>query len=108
MWRKQTVWGRKMTNHQIQFYQNKLEFEIDPSDLFALLSASEPVVVVDVRSAAAHQEEHIPGALNVPHRSMTEESVAGFDRRACASTPRQCHQRRAPEILTSQYQDRSC
>ena len=69
-----------MTNHQIQFYQNKLEFEIDPSDLFALLSASEPVVVVDVRSAAAHQEEHIPGALNVPHRSMTEESVAGFDR----------------------------
>ena len=69
-------------NHQVQFYQSKLEFEIDAWDLFALLSAGEPVVVVDARSAAAHREEHIPGALNVPHRSMTDEAVAGFDRAA--------------------------
>src|SRR5262249_35473067 len=73
-----TVRGSNMTNHQVQFYQSKLEFEIDAWDLFALLSAGEPVVVVDARSAAAYHEEHIPGALNVPHRPMTKEAAAGF------------------------------
>jgi rhodanese-related sulfurtransferase len=67
---------------QVQFYQCKLEFEIDAWDLFAVLSAGERVIVVDARSASAYQEEHIPGALNVPHRSMTEEAVEDFDQAA--------------------------
>jgi rhodanese-related sulfurtransferase len=67
---------------QVQYYLAKLEFEIDAWDLFAQLSAKDRVIVVDARSASAYEEEHIPGALTVPHRSMTVETVQGFDRTA--------------------------
>ena len=40
--------------NQIDYYQAKLDFEIDSADLFAALNAnSEDLVVVDARSAAA-------------------------------------------------------
>ena len=35
--------------NQIEFYRNKLLFEMDPSDLFEALENNEPVVVVDTR-----------------------------------------------------------
>jgi MFS family permease len=45
-----------------------------------------------------------PGTATSRQRTPTPSS----DRRACASLLRQCHQPRAPETLTSQYQDQSC
>ncbi|MES2111043.1 MAG: rhodanese-like domain-containing protein [Bacteroidota bacterium] len=66
----------------IEHYEHKLLFEMDPSDLFAALEAKENVVVIDARKDFAFEKEHIPGAINLPHRNMNEETTANFDRSA--------------------------
>ena len=64
----------------IEHYQNKLSFEMDPSDLFSALEAGEQVVVIDTRKSFGFEREHIPGAINLPHREMNEQTTAGFDK----------------------------
>ena len=58
----------------------KLDYEIDSWDLSVALGAGERVVVVDARSLEAFAAEHIPGAINLPHRQMTAESLAELSR----------------------------
>ncbi len=60
---------------QLKYYQEKLEYETDPSDLFQALTNMEAIVVLDARSTAAFEKEHIPGAINIPHREMTREKT---------------------------------
>jgi rhodanese-related sulfurtransferase len=67
-------------NPSIQYYQNKLSFEMDPSDLFDALEAKAMVIVIDARKQFAYEKEHIPGSINIPHRNMNEETTAGLDR----------------------------
>ncbi|MEZ5569082.1 MAG: rhodanese-like domain-containing protein [Halioglobus sp.] len=67
---------------QISFYEAKLQFEIDSSDLFETLQEKAKVKVIDARSSEAYEREHIPNALNIPHRVMTEESTLHLDRSA--------------------------
>jgi rhodanese-related sulfurtransferase len=67
---------------QLKHYENKLAFEIDSWDLKAALELGEGVVVVDARSPEAYQKEHIPGALNIPHRKMTPETTKQLSRSA--------------------------
>ncbi|SHN23791.1 rhodanese-like domain-containing protein [Mucilaginibacter sp. OK098] len=64
----------------IEHYQNKLSFEMDPSDLFSSLEAGEQVVVIDTRKSFGFEREHIPGAINLPHREMNGQTTAGFDK----------------------------
>src|SRR5580704_6863314 len=65
----------------IQYYQDKLLYEIDPSDLFSALVAKEHIIVIDARKEFAFEKEHIPGAINFPHRNMDAESTAHFDKK---------------------------
>jgi rhodanese-related sulfurtransferase len=65
---------------QLDFYQEKLAYEIDSADLKAALEDGQELVVVDGRSREAYEMEHIPGAISIPHRSMSQESLAGFSR----------------------------
>ncbi len=67
-------------NEQIKFYEAKLAFEMDPSDLFEALNAGEKIVVLDVRKPHAYERECIPGAVNLPHREMNETTTKDFDR----------------------------
>lgn len=67
-------------NAQQAHYENKLACEIDSWDLSVAVAAGERVVVIDTRSPEAFAREHIPGAINVPHRTMRAESVAAIDR----------------------------
>ena len=67
-------------NDQKLFYQQKLQFEYDSWDLNDALSRNEKVVAIDARSAEAYQKEHIPGAVNIPHRTMTIEATAHLDK----------------------------
>ncbi len=53
---------------------------MDPSDLFDALNKEEKIVVVDARKAEGFIREHIPGAINFPHRTMNEDSVKSLDR----------------------------
>ncbi len=69
--------------NQIEHYQNKLEFEIDSADLaefFQRAKKDEPMVVIDARSPIGFEREHIPGAINFPHRTMTEVSTKSLDK----------------------------
>nr|WP_314902267.1 rhodanese-like domain-containing protein [uncultured Deefgea sp.] len=63
------------------FFAAQLQFRTDSADLAADLIAAEPqIVVIDTRSVAHYQAAHIPGAISFPHRLMTVESTADWDR----------------------------
>lgn len=67
---------------QLKHYSDKLTYEIDSWDLQVALDGGDNVVVVDARSPEAWARGHIPGAINLPHRTMSEETTAGIDRAA--------------------------
>ena len=67
-------------NDQKLFYQQKLQFEVDSWDLNDALSKGEKVVAIDARSAEVYENEHIPGAVNIPHRTMTLENTSHLDK----------------------------
>ena len=62
-------------NEQLLHYQNKLAFETDSWDLKVALETGENVIVIDARSPDAYKKEHIPGAINIPHRTMSEDTT---------------------------------
>lgn len=64
---------------QIEFYTAKLSYEIDSWDLFELLEKN-ACFIIDARSSEAFEREHIPSAINIPHRSMTAETTKDLDK----------------------------
>jgi rhodanese-related sulfurtransferase len=71
---------------QLKHYQDKLAYEIDAWDLSVALAANETVVVIDARSPQAYETEHIPGAINIPHRRMSSDLTAHLDKSALVVT----------------------
>lgn len=67
-----------MTTAAITHYQNKLSYEIDPSDLFEALKAGESITVIDARKPFAYERERIPGAVSLPHREMNAGTTHNF------------------------------
>jgi len=65
---------------QLNHYKHKLDFEMDSWDLDEALGNGERIVVVDGRSAEAFAQEHIPGAISLPHRTINADSTASLDR----------------------------
>jgi rhodanese-related sulfurtransferase len=62
----------------------KLSVETDPSDVHADLERGvRRIVVVDARSAQQFGECHVPGALNLPHRTITAASTAHLPPDVC-------------------------
>lgn len=62
-------------------YAAKLAHETDAWDLKVALDAGDALTVVDARLPEAYGREHIPGAVNIPHRLMNADSTRGLDRR---------------------------
>lgn len=79
-WKNKLLKLKKKMEAQIKHYENKLAFEMDPSDLFDALNNGENVIVVDARKAFGFEAEHIPTAINIPHREMTVESTKHLDK----------------------------
>jgi rhodanese-related sulfurtransferase len=71
---------------QLKHYADKLAYEIDSWDLNAAIEAGENIVVVDARSPEAFQREHIPGAINLPHRTMSPETTGHLDKEVLVVT----------------------
>ena len=65
---------------QMDYYRHKLAYEMDSADLHEALGKSEPIVVVDGRADSAYTQEHIPGAISLPHRTISPESTGELDR----------------------------
>ncbi len=68
--------------NQIEFYEAKLNYEIDSWDLFEALKSNEDVVVIDARSVTAHEIERIPGAISFPHATMSDLTTANLDKKS--------------------------
>lgn len=60
---------------QLEYYQNKLQYEMDSADLFEALNQNQEIQVIDARKFQAFEQEHIPTAFSFPHREMHEEST---------------------------------
>ena len=69
-----------MSVDQMNFYQRKLEYEMDSADLYEALENNEQIVVIDGRSALAYAEEHIPGAVSLPHREISYNTTESLDK----------------------------
>lgn len=65
---------------QKSFYLQKLEYEIDSWDLNDALISGENIVIVDARSVEAYGNEHIPGAISLPHRLMDAITTNELDK----------------------------
>ena len=55
-------------------------------DLKVALENGERIVVVDARSPEAYATEHIPGAINIPHRAMSASTTGRIDRQSLVVT----------------------
>jgi rhodanese-related sulfurtransferase len=71
---------------QLQHYADKLAYEIDSWDLKVALEAGDNITVIDARSPEAFRHEHIPGAINLPHRTMSAETTRHLDTSALVVT----------------------
>jgi len=65
---------------QVRYYQAKLQYEIDPWDLNEALGRGDRIVLVDTRSPEVYGRNHIPGDMNMPHRTMSAATTAHLDR----------------------------
>jgi rhodanese-related sulfurtransferase len=62
------------------YYEQKLRYEMDSWDLEDAISKGEKILPIDTRSVEAFEYEHIPGAVNIPHRTMSAASTAHLDK----------------------------
>ena len=57
----------KPSSPAVEYFKNKIEFDISPYSLKDILDSNPAeVVVVDVRNPEAYAEAHIPGARSIP------------------------------------------
>jgi rhodanese-related sulfurtransferase len=63
----------------LRHFAAKLGFETDCADVHDGLAQPDPgFVLLDVRGPNAFARGHVPGALNLPRRQMTEERMAAW------------------------------
>ena len=65
---------------QIDYYKSKLTFEMDPSDLYNAFEENTEFIALDTRQTFGFEKEHIPTAINLPHREMTLETTKHLDK----------------------------
>ena len=65
---------------QIKHYEERLNYQWDSADLAEQLEKDTNIVVIDTRKTFAFEEEHIPSAVNFPHRTMNEKNTATLNK----------------------------
>ena len=65
----------------LEHFERLLAFETDCWDVHAAVEAGHAdFVLLDVRSAEAYAEAHVPAAYNLPHGRINERNLAQFSR----------------------------
>ena len=63
-------------------FARRLSLETDCADVYDAMTSAGGLlpdfVLLDVRGPAAYARSHVPGAVNLPHREMTAERMAGW------------------------------
>lgn len=58
----------------------RLAVETDPADVrLDLERSADRILLIDARSAEAYEACHVPGAINLPHRNISEKTTAAID-----------------------------
>src|SRR5688572_30672089 len=83
---KEDLDRRCCMDDQVRYYKAKLQYEIDPWDLNEALGRGDKIHLVDTRSPEAYGKSHIPGAINIPHRTMSTATTAHLDKGALIVT----------------------
>ena len=61
----------------LAYFMHKLCYETEPSDVYAdMENGIDDFLVIDARSHESFTGEHIPGAINIPHKKMNMETTA--------------------------------
>ncbi|ONG52446.1 rhodanese [Pseudoroseomonas deserti] len=59
-------------------FSKRLSLETDCADVSAAMALPDPgFVLLDVRGPKAYARGHVPGAINLPHAAITEETLKG-------------------------------
>lgn len=69
-----------MMNEQMKYYEDKLRYEVDSADLYNYMQDKSKVIVIDTRTEEFYDGEHIPMAINIPHRMMDELTTKDLDK----------------------------
>ena len=69
-----------MNQNQLLYYQAKLDYETDAWDLHTALKEGKPWIIIDGRAPQAYEREHIPGAINLPHKDICATKTENLDR----------------------------
>lgn len=59
-------------------FERRLDLETDCSDVHESLKSAPDFVLIDVRGPKTFAGGHVPGAINIPHRTMTAERMAQY------------------------------
>lgn len=59
-------------------FRRRLGYETDCSDVHEAMKQNPGFVLVDVRGPGLFAAGHVPGAVNIPHRTMTAECMASY------------------------------
>ena len=59
-------------------FERRLGVETDCSDVHESLTSGADFVLVDVRGPKLYAAGHVPGAVNIPHRTITAEHMAQY------------------------------
>ncbi|MCG6576829.1 rhodanese-like domain-containing protein [Pseudomonas sp. AF32] len=63
----------------LQHFSRRLTFETDCSDVHASQQAGQvDFVLLDVRGPLAYERGHVPGAVNLPTRSITAQALSVY------------------------------
>ncbi len=62
-------------------FLSKLSFETDPSDVYHdITDKISEMVVIDARTPETYARGHVPGAVNMPHRTIDSTTTASLPR----------------------------
>ena len=62
-----------------EHFTRRLAVETDADDVAAALRTGDPgFVLIDARSERAYRAAHLPGAISLPHRTITRETLAAL------------------------------
>jgi rhodanese-related sulfurtransferase len=62
----------------VQHFAASFAFETDCWDVHEALAQGPDFVLLDVRSAEDYARGHVPGAVHLPYRKMTESRLAAY------------------------------
>jgi rhodanese-related sulfurtransferase len=62
-------------------FRPKLSFETDPSDVYHDITNNvSGIVVLDARTPEIYARGHVPGSINIPHRTINSSSTVSLPR----------------------------